>query len=371
MKRQTLLMTACSGLLLLGATAVVHAQPNRTTPRNGAAAQVGQGAPTLPPPARLGIPHPPEKDADPRNKAMAAEMRRAYQAAAAFSPDGTLASGGWDGVVRLWNLAARTEARSFQPKSKVMSLAFAPDGKTLAVGCWDGNVVLLDPATGKERLKFRASITHINVIAFAPTGRQLATGVWSHQVNVNLWDPATGKELSNLTGHDNKIWTLRFTADGKTLVSSGGDGSIRIWDVATGTEKRQFGERALGSVYAAVLAPDGKSLLACYRGKNGLICHYDVETGKRRAVCKGHQGDVYSLLLVDDGKTLISAGSDQTVRIWDLATEKESLVLKGHQHNLDLALSPDGKLLASAGEDNTVWLWDVASLGLRPNAARR
>jgi WD40 repeat protein len=73
---------------------------------------------------------------------------------------------------------------------------------------------------------------------------------------------------------------------------------------------------------------------------------------------------VYSLLLAQEGRTLISAAGDQTIRVWDLATEKEKLMLKGHQHNLDLALSPDGKLLASAGEDNTVLLWDVSSLGL-------
>lgn len=173
--------------------------------------------------------------------------------AVAFSPDdGLLASGGWDGTVKLWDVSKakddieaddavarlrgqkKWDARAGKalytlrgPAAQVWSVAFAPDGKTVAVAHEDGTVKLWDPATGKERATLRHGAA-VKSLAFAPEGGLLASG--GEDGAVKLWDPATGKERTTIKAHAGAVRSVAFAPDGRALATAGGK-EAKLWDV--------------------------------------------------------------------------------------------------------------------------------------------
>ena len=156
-----------------------------------------------------------------------------------FSPDGkTLASGSEDRTVRLWDAATGTPKATLRGHQRgVSSVAFSPDGKTLASRGDDGTVQLWDAATGAPE-----AIPHgASSVAFSPDGKTLASG--GDDGTVRLWDAATGEARATLKGHEARItseadistvYSVAFSPDGKTLASGGFDGTVRLWDAATG-----------------------------------------------------------------------------------------------------------------------------------------
>jgi hypothetical protein len=169
--------------------------------------------------------------------------------AVAFSPDGTiLASGGPYVPIKLWDAATGKERLSFAENvtPTVCSVAFSPDGKTLASGQGGyadeppkpdpGEIKLWDVATGKELITLKGHTELVRSVAYSPDGKTLASG--SEDKTIKLWDVTTGKERATLTGHMGGVRSVAFSPDGKTLASGAGDpGEIKLWDVATGKER--------------------------------------------------------------------------------------------------------------------------------------
>ena len=162
----------------------------------------------------------------------------------AFSPDGkTLASGSDDNTIRLWNVdTGETEriltghAGEFEGVDNghssvegVKSVAFSPDGKTLASGGGDNVIHLWDIGTGKRKMTLFGHTHWVFSLAFSPDGKTLASG--SVDSDIRLWDPHTGEPKKTLTGHGNWVRSIAFSPDGKTLVSGSDDGSVLIWEM--------------------------------------------------------------------------------------------------------------------------------------------
>jgi WD40 repeat protein len=276
-----------------------------------------------------------------------------------FSPDGkTLASGGLDYSIRLWNVETGKKISTIQRDGgTIKSLSFSPNGKTLAFGGNDQTIKLWDVKIGKEIKTFNGRhLDTVNGLSFSPDGKILASG--SDDQTIKLWDVETGKEISTFKGHTGGIMDVSFSPDGKILASGSDDQTIKLWDVNTGKETRTPLKHT-EPVFTVAFSRDGKTLAS--GGKDKKITLWDLKTGKKSHTLEGHDNYVYSLDFGSDGKTLASSSSDNTIKLWNLKTHKPIETLYGHDDTVkQVRFSPGGKILASGSWDSTIKLWDLA-----------
>jgi WD40 repeat protein/transcriptional regulator with XRE-family HTH domain len=185
----------------------------------------------------------------------------------------------------------------------------------------------------------------------SPDGRHLASA--GGDKTLRIWDLATGSSRT-LTGHTDWVSAVDHSPDGRHLASTSGDKTLRIWDLNTGASR--ILTRHSDGLYAVAYSPDGRYLAGA--GGNGLLRIWDLNTGKSRAL-NGHSGPgmVGPVAYSPDGRHLASAGGDATLRIWDLDTGK-SRILSDEDFVHAVAYSPDGRHLASASGDATLRIWD-------------
>jgi WD40 repeat protein len=274
----------------------------------------------------------------------------------AFAPDGrTALSGSGDHLLKCWDLASGRELTSFQCQARCRSIAVTPDGR--AVVAVDTPFVQLWPLSpGNESRTLRGE-SPVRCIAVSPDGRTALAG--GDDRRVTLWDLATGKEITSVVADTNSVRSVAFSPDGHLALSGGDDAIVRLWDLQTGALRQTMPGHA-GPVSGLAFSPDGETALSASADKT--IKLWQLSTGREMRTLSGHSGAVNCIAFSRDGRAAISGSQDNTLKIWDVSQGKEIQTLRGHPEEVFcVAVSPDGRTALSGSRDTTLKLWDLST----------
>lgn len=310
----------------------------------------------------------------------------------AFSPNGsTLASGSRAGAVKLWRIETAEEVATLEGhRQRVTSVCFSLDGTTLATASRDGTIGLWD----LQSRQLRQTIQHgdpVGSIAFSPDGKTLAAGparvspLGTCAGTITLWDIASLTARQVCRGHTDEVFCISYSPDGKTLVSASADRTIKLWDPLTGQQRTTLTSHRTW-VYAAKFSPDGCWLASS--GENIKLWHsrdgrgiLSVQDGPTDGFGRLEESDAvkdeHPLLrlpeqislqttaksflasaISQDAQMAAALTAEQTILLWDTGTGGRRFTLRGHRGPIEfVAFSPDGRYLASTSRDGSVRIW--------------
>ena len=292
----------------------------------------------------------------------------------AYSPDGhTIASGSADGTARLWNLTDPAHPTPLgQPRTDhadaVGTVAFSPDGHTLASGSFDHTVRLWSLADPAHPTPLGAPLTgHTNAVAsvaFSPDGHTLASGSLDHTIRLwSLTDPMHAGPLGQpLQGHTSTVQSVAFSPDGHTLASGSADATVRLWNLDTAVPLQGHTD----TVFSVAFSPDGHTLASGSADATVRLWNITdpAHPDPLGPPLPGHSSAVTSVAFSPDGHTLASGSFDKTIRLWNLTDPLHAgplgQPLAGHTDIVTgVAFSSGGHTLASGSLDYTVRLWNL------------
>jgi WD40 repeat protein len=320
------------------------------------------------------------------------------------------------GQVQIWNFAKAQEIASYASPRGDLSVVLSPDGRRVAWTSWSGEIwlrevggaellhekleaplrvafspdgKLLVGASERSQLRTWNAITGQQLdkangafhggtfpffwVGFSPDGKFLVAGGGKKNepggVRVGVWDVAKRRQLYKLSDDTERVWWCSISSDSKMLATNG-DQSIVLWDLATGARRSET-EKTSHRIYRMQFSPDGKLLAANGGdGAEGVVSLWDTTTGKVVGTLTGHEQDVRALAFTHDGKTLATGGKDRTIRLWDVATRKQTRLFQGAKTESDpmvepapilaTAYSPDGTSVATADEEGQVSLYALS-----------
>ena len=278
-----------------------------------------------------------------------------------FSPDGkTIAVNGFINTISLWNAVLGTPLRPLNGPLAVTSLQYSPDGKTLtALDDYNNMVCVWDVDTGKLKHTFEYS-DHIRTMVYSPDGKTLAVGGSSG--TIRLWDVASRTQRLELYANFIVVDTIAYSPDGNTIAANSEYNTVLLWDASNGIQKQKL--KLDGNhfyVRSIVYSPDSKTL--AINGSENTIELWDALNGTHKQTLTGHTKPVSSLAYSPDGKTLASGSSDTNIFLWDASTGEHKRTLSDNDNTRTVStvvFSPDGTTLASEWGYG-IHLWDLES----------
>ncbi len=278
----------------------------------------------------------------------------------AFSPDGkTMAAVDAAGGIYLWDIPASSPVATLPDPGKqtVVSVAFSPDGKTLAAVDAAGGIDLWDiPARNLVVTLSAPNVRAVNSAAFSPDGKTLAT---ADAAGTYLWDiPARSLVAAVPDPGKQTVVSVAFSPDGKTLATADAAGGIYLWDIPARSLVATLPAPGKQAVVSVAFSPDGKTLATADAAGTYL---WDIPARSLVATlpAPGKQA-VVSVAFSPDGKTLATADAAGTY-LWDIPARSPVAALPdpGKQAVVSVAFSPDGKTLASADAAGGTYLWHI------------
>gem|GEM_PF-6408700 len=273
--------------------------------------------------------------------------------ALAVSTDGrTIATGGDDKMIYLWDIQAGGLIGSIENHFAVKALQFTGNGNILAA-C--GPEIRLMDNTGKLIRTYGGYTTDIWSISLNESVRRITAGSYSKTIKV--WDFDTGKPLFSLEGHEKSCLPVCFSPDGSLIASGSLDKSVRIWDATSGQQKSK-GELHSGNIFVIDFHPSGKYFASASADKT--IRLWKTESGEILRTFTGHTGAVFDIRFSHDGNHLISCSADRSIILWETATGRELFAFTGHTGMVNaVRFSTDEKYIVSVSDDETIHLWPL------------
>ena len=256
----------------------------------------------------------------------------------------------------------------------IWSCAISPDASFIVSGADDGTVTVWDTATGAERVRLTGHTSAVRGCAISADGTFIVTAGYDRRVRI--WDAATGALRHVLLGHTDGVTGCAISIDGSFIVTSSLDETLRIWDTTSwtlrqtlatewrpvhgGWLRRQAPVGHSAAVWACAISRDGRFIASASSDQTVKI--WDAATGEERRTLIGHAAAVNGCAFSPDGSSIATVGADRTVRIWDRDTGAERLAIDGHAHVVNrCAFGPDGTWLVSVSADGTLKTWDAAT----------
>lgn len=286
---------------------------------------------------------------------------------ATLSPDARyLLSSDGSHSLKVWDLATGRELRFSRSDTDIHGGTFSPDGRYLLTSS-QGTISLRDTDSGEQIGTFVVSDAGMTVesMSMPPDGQHILANYSDGTVRV--WEVASGREVSTFSIRPDEE-TSSATTPSEIAFSPDGDlalsvpeipGSpIRIWDTATGKTIRTLASKTRQLVSALTVSPNGRYALS--GSQDGEIRVWDVASGKGMRTLKGHSGQITSMAFKGNGRYALSGALDGLVKMWDLSKGKVVRTFKGHQAGItSVSFNPNGRHVLSGSEDKTAKLWDI------------
>ena len=276
-----------------------------------------------------------------------------------FNPDGSkIASSSKDSTIILWDSQSGKELLKKSCNGQFLATAFSPDGKTFAGSCQINFIYIWDIATGNQLQELRKGYLPCSSVEYNKTGTMIAGGSFT---SITIWEPNKGTEIKTFSGHLNIIKGLLVSRDGKYLASSGSEGILKIWEIATGKRINSFPNYSAAT--SSCFSNDSKSIISA--NINDLKI-YNILTGAEQNIVTGHTLPISGVTYSSDGKLLATASMDNTIRIFDATTFQLIKTCKGLETLIGVPVfSPDAKYIVSP-DASFIKVWDLATGALVP-----